>query len=77
MPYLHGAQNIIPGLEKALEGKAVMDDQKKELMYILANIYEKQGRTVEAAEQYKAIYEVDINFRDVSQKVLSGYSTGG
>ena len=21
MPYLHGAQNIIPGLEKALEGK--------------------------------------------------------
>jgi len=64
-------------VEKALEGKAVMDDQKKELMYILANIYEKQGRSAEAAEQYKAIYEVDINFRDVSQKVLSGYSTGG
>jgi len=28
MPYLHGAQNIIPGLEKALEGK-VADDEVK------------------------------------------------
>ncbi len=26
MTYLHGAQNIIPGLEKALEGKVVGDE---------------------------------------------------
>ena len=26
MTYLHGAQNIIPGLEKALEGKSVGDE---------------------------------------------------
>ena len=26
MTYLHGAQNIIPGLEQALEGKAVGDE---------------------------------------------------
>lgn len=28
LPYLHGAANIIPGLEKALEGKAVGDNVK-------------------------------------------------
>jgi len=37
MTYLHGAQNIIPGLEQALEGKVVGDEIKV---------------TVEAADAY-------------------------
>jgi FKBP-type peptidyl-prolyl cis-trans isomerase SlyD len=37
MTYLHGAQNIIPGLEQALEGKAVGDEL--EVVVEAANAY--------------------------------------
>lgn len=62
--------------EKALSEKNVFDEQKKELVYNLALVYEQQGRTDEAAEHFKSIYEVDIQYRDVAQKVESGYSAG-
>ena len=60
-------------IEKALENKSTWNDDRKELIYILANIYERQGKPDEAAAQYKSIYEVDIRYRDVAQKVESGY----
>ena len=59
--------------EKALEGKSVFDDDKKELLYLLGQVLENQGKPVEAAANFKAIYEVDISYRDVAQKVESGY----
>ena len=62
--------------EKALEGKAVMDQQRKELIYNLACVYEEQGRRKEAGKYFKEIYEVDISFLDVADKVESGYSSG-
>ncbi len=63
--------------EKALEGKTVMDQQRKELVYNLACVYEEQERLDMAAKYFKEIYEVDIGFRDVADKVESGYSAGG
>lgn len=62
--------------EKALEEKGVFDEQKKELVYNLACVYEHQGRSQEALHHFKSIYEVDIQFRDVVQKVEAGYSKG-
>ncbi len=62
--------------EKALGEKKVMDQQRKELVYNLACVYEEQGRREEAARYFKEIYEVDINFLDVADKVESGYSSG-
>ena len=64
-------------LEKALGEKTVMDQQRKELVYNLACVYEELGRREEAAKFFKEIYEVDIGFRDVADKVESGYSSGG
>ena len=63
--------------EKALGEKTVMDQQRKELVYNLACVYEELGRREEAAKYFKEIYEVDISFRDVADKVESGYSSGG
>lgn len=60
-------------LEKGLEEKAGMDDQKKEMIYHLGCVYEEIGKTAEATEQFKRIYEVDISYRDVAHKVESGY----
>ncbi len=63
--------------EKAMEGKAVFDDQKKEIVYLLASVYEQQGKHELAEAHYKSIYEVDISYRDVAEKVEGGYSAGG
>ena len=61
--------------EKAMEGKTTFDDEKKELVYFLASVYEKQGRHEQAEANYKSIYEMDIGYRDVAEKVEGGYST--
>ena len=60
--------------EKAMEGKSTFDDQKKELIYLLAGVYEQQGKHEEAKAHYKSIYEVDVGYRDVAGKVEGGYS---
>ena len=62
--------------EKALEGKRSFDDQTKEATYLLACVYEQQGRHEDAAGKFKSIYEVDISYRDVANRVESGYSAG-
>jgi len=61
--------------EKALEGTSTFNDQKKELVYLLASVHENQGRHEAAAALYKSIYEVDIGYRDIANKVEGGYST--
>jgi len=62
--------------EKAMEGKSTFDDQKKELIYLLAGVYEQQGKHEQAEAHYKSIYEVDVGYRDVADKVEGGYSAG-
>ena len=63
--------------EKALTEKGVFDEQKKELVYNLANVCAELGRHEDAAAHFKSIYEVDIGFLDVAEKVEGGYSAGG
>jgi tetratricopeptide (TPR) repeat protein len=60
--------------EKAMEGKSAFDEQKKEIVYFLASVYEKQGKHEQAAAHFKSIYEMDIRYRDVAEKVEGGYT---
>jgi hypothetical protein len=61
-------------LQTAVKEKVVFDDEKKELIYALGCVYEKMGKTEEAIEQFKQIYEVDIGYKDVAAKVDTYYS---
>jgi tetratricopeptide (TPR) repeat protein len=63
-------------LQKALEEKLTCDDEKKEMMYALAGVFEKMGKQNEADDLYKQIYEVDMGFRDVTAKVEASYNRG-
>jgi lipopolysaccharide biosynthesis regulator YciM len=60
-------------LQNALKEKGVFDDEKKELLYALGVVFEKMGKTEEAMDQFKQIYEVDMGFKDVSAKVDAYY----
>jgi len=62
--------------EKALSEKGVFDEQKKDLVYNIACVYEELQRHEEAQRHFKSIYEVDISFRDVAQRVEKGYPEG-
>jgi hypothetical protein len=53
----------------ALREKVEFDEEKKALVYALAGVLERMGRSAEAIEQYKLIYEVDIGYRDVAARV--------
>ena len=50
-----------------------MDDQKKEILYELAQVMEALGERDKALEHYKQIYQVDITYRDVANKVERDY----
>ncbi|HIG30747.1 MAG TPA: tetratricopeptide repeat protein [Verrucomicrobiales bacterium] len=58
----------------ALKEKVVFDDEAKDLTYHLALCLEKMNQTDQAIEEFKKIYEVDIEYRDVSDKVDAFYS---
>lgn len=60
-------------LESAAAGLAAMDDTKKEIVYELGAIAEALGDSEKSARHYKQIYQVDIGFRDVAQKVEQVY----
>ena len=50
-----------------------MNDARKEIIYTLANAYERMGEEEKAIEQYKDIYKSDIGYRDVSDKINAFY----
>lgn len=60
--------------QNALKEKLIFDEEKKELVYSLAHLLEQMGKRDEAIEQYKQIYEIDIGYKDVAQKVDEYYS---
>lgn len=47
---------------------------KKEVIYDLGRCYESQGDSDKAMAEYKALYGIDIGYRDVSQKIDDFYS---
>jgi tetratricopeptide (TPR) repeat protein len=63
--------------QDALKEKPGFDDEKKELIYELGCVLEKMGKTDEAIEQFKQIYEADIGYRDVAAKVDAYYASNG
>ena len=51
-----------------------MDEEKKELLYLLGLTYEMMGKKEDAIEHFKLIYEVDIGYRDVAEHVDAYYN---
>jgi tetratricopeptide (TPR) repeat protein len=52
---------------------AIMDNLKKEIIYNLGCVLEEEGKKQEALEQFKEIYEMDSQYRDVAHRVESSY----
>lgn len=50
-----------------------MDELKKEITYNLGLAYEAYQQSDKALEQWKKIYEVDMGYRDVAQRVEASY----
>ncbi|MDX2226472.1 MAG: tetratricopeptide repeat protein [Verrucomicrobiae bacterium] len=58
---------------KAAEEIPTMDGMKKEILYNMGLEYEKMERKVEALDCFKQIYQVDLSYKDVKQRVEAGY----
>jgi len=58
----------------AVNEKVGFDEEKKELIYALGSVYEKMGKVEDAINQFKQIYEVDIEYKDVASKVDAYYA---
>jgi tetratricopeptide (TPR) repeat protein len=56
-------------LEQALEGQAGMSDRVKEVLYERGDTLERMGRAPEAKAEFGRIYEADINYRDVGDRL--------
>ena len=56
-------------LTQALEGHTTMSDEVKEILYDLADVYERTGDKDKATREFNKIYEVDIGFRDVGDRL--------
>lgn len=63
----------INALQKEVDQNTEMDQDQKELIYTLAGILEESDRGEEAIAHYKSIFEVDISFKDVGDKVSAYY----
>ena len=55
--------------ERALEVQPQINDRAKEILYHLGSIAESQEQREDARAWYIRIYEVDIGYRDVAQKM--------
>jgi len=55
--------------ERAMEGGSPSDERSKEILYNLGSIAEEQGQTDEARALFARIFEVDIGYRDVAEKM--------
>ncbi|MBI4024894.1 MAG: tetratricopeptide repeat protein [Verrucomicrobia bacterium] len=67
------ADLAIQRFKLAAEQAVVMDNTKKEILYDLGITHEQMGKKEDAIEQFKIIYEVDVNFRDVAKKIEAYY----
>jgi len=63
----------IEQIEKAVAEMHAMDKTKMEAMYYLGLIYEDSGKRDKAGECFKTIYQNNINFKDVADKVKAIY----
>ena len=59
--------------QDAIKEKVVFDDEKKELVYLLGCVYEKTAKREDAIAQFKQIYAVDVDYKDVGAKMDAYY----
>ena len=59
-------------LEQAKKELALMSDLKKEIIYELAQVYRQHNKEDQAMAEFKTLYSVDIDYRDVA-KVINEY----
>lgn len=59
---------------KALEKIPTINETSKEIIYNLGTALEKMGNTEQALFEFKKIYEVDISYLDVGEKIEEFYS---
>ncbi|MFT7616621.1 MAG: tetratricopeptide (TPR) repeat protein [Planctomycetota bacterium] len=59
----------IKQLDGALEGQGGVNEKNLELVYTLAKAHEGEGNMEEALNRYTQIFEIDISFKDVSDKI--------
>ncbi|MCK5851073.1 MAG: tetratricopeptide repeat protein [Kiritimatiellae bacterium] len=60
-------------LEQADEQVSQMNDDKKNICYELGSVLDLMDDKAGALECYKRVYQVDISFRDISQKIEQAY----
>jgi len=56
-------------LQNALKQKRGWDAERKQLLYSLGSLYEEVVERELAIDQFKAVYEEDIGYKDVTAKV--------
>ncbi len=56
-------------LDAALQDLPIMDSNKKKVLYELGHVSELRGDNQQAMDYYLQIYQVDIGYRDVSDKI--------
>ncbi len=61
-------------LNAALEQLPAMDRQKMDVYYLLAELYEQDGKLDEASKFFKEIYRADVTYKDVSDRVQRIYA---
>jgi tetratricopeptide (TPR) repeat protein len=62
-------------LQEAIKEKPVLDEEKMDLIYNLGTVLEHIGKKDDAIEQFKMIYEQDINYKDVAAKIDAYYAS--
>jgi tetratricopeptide (TPR) repeat protein len=72
-----GAKNMndlaVSALTDAIKEMPVMDNNKKDMLYDLANLYRKMTKTSDELEALKEIYNYDYGFKDVAARVEASY----
>jgi tetratricopeptide (TPR) repeat protein len=58
---------------KVVEELQEMDQFKKEVLYQLGLVYEGTDQIQKAVAEYKKIFEVDVQFKDIAQKIQKAY----
>lgn len=69
------ADMAISRFEEANAELKQMDATKKEVLYEVGLIYDKQEEKDKAIASFKQIYEVDYGYRDVAERVESAYGS--
>ncbi len=59
--------------EKALAESTLVEERGKDIAYNLGILYEKVGNLAAAEDAYRKLFEVDIGFRDVAEKMENIY----